>query len=543
MASEWPSSVVKQKDSGTVYGAVKTLRSGGRGSSGGNQYKFTGYYGVATIGNEQFIVPLWTKMFKDGPYGALVNSGGTPVTYEQHLDYVYQEELKVGAGGNAAKPVYYYKGKPYTWDGRTYAYGNSSYIGIDKTFWNYDPTAAGAKYFFDGTRRLSVYRGTFVKKSAGSKNAHLQRYGSSSSSGSQAVYQDNDLSQLDIDADARLESAKTAARRAMDTIAIGSPVLAQGTRDAYFASQSLKTAAENALRSAGYTNAMIEWYFDPGNQFPDQTVFTGASGNNTRGNGGGTSGTNSASPAREQIAPTPAITRVTIRAPFGYAAPPEKAPDARPQLVQNYKSYERDPSVDEGYKETKKQAVFYFPYVPSQIQYSGLGSEWVDIPRQGNFPIVEWSNWNLMEVSMEFLIAEDRQENGGATVPDGIFNSVSRRIQTLREMAQRQAPISVFNLDDMFRVQLLRSQKTGKPMQFVISDVQITALRRSQNSVEKEITAAQVDLSLREIPIETITLVKMSPPKFTEDTPKKKKDDSDDDTGQTKYTDTFNFFW
>lgn len=543
MASEWPKNVVKQKDAGTVYGATKSSGGGGRGAGSSNQYKFTGYYGVVTIGNEQFIVPLWAKMYKDGPYGALLNSGGTPVTYEQHLDYVYQEELKVGAGGNPRKPTYYYNGRPYTWDGRTYAYGNSSYIGIDKTFWNWDPTADGAKYYFSGTRRLSVYPGTWVKKTGGQKNAHLQANSSTGSSAGRSVYEDNDLSQLDIDADRRLESAKTAARRAMDSIAIGSPVLSQSTRDQYFASQSLKTAAENALRAAGYTNAMIEWYFDPGNQFPDQTVFTGPSGNNTRGNGGGTSGNNASQPARQQIAPTPAITRVTIRAPFGYSAPPEKAPDARPQLVQNYKEYQRDASLKSGYREVKKQDVFYFPYVPSQIQYSGLGSEWVDIPRQGNFPIVEWSNWNLLEVSMEFLIAEERQENGGATVPDGIFNSVSRRIQTLREMAQRQAPVSVFNLDDMFRVQLLRAKKTGKPMQFVISDLQITALRRSQNSVEKEITAAQVDVSLREIPIEEITLVKMSPPEFTEDIPKKKKDNDDDDSGQSLYTDTFDFFW
>jgi len=546
MAASWPSYIVKVKSGGTKYADIRRSGTTGSRGSGVTRYRHTGYWGIVKLGNDQYIVPLYAREHRYGPFGALKSSGGTPVTYEEHLENVYKENMKVAGTDEPQKPpIYYYDGKPYVWDGKSYAYGTSNYLGIDKREYTWDPTAAGAKYYFGDGRSARVYPNDFQKKSSGSKDVHLQRYGATSSSTSTEVFQDNDVSQLDIDSDRRLESGRTAARIAMDAIADGGNQrkLSGQSRQEWFSNQSVKTAAENALRAKGYSDAMIAWYFNPSTNFPTSQVFTGPSGNNTGTNSGGSGGGGQSSPPRTQIAPTPAVTRVTIRAPFGYAAPPEKAPDVRPQLVQNYTDYERDNGVESGYRARKKQSVFYFPYVPSQVQYSGLGSEWVEIPRQGNFPIVEWSNWNLLKVQMEFLIAEDRQENGGATVPDGIFNSVSRRIQTLREMAQRQAAVSVFNLDDMFRVQLLRAKQTGKPMQFVISGLEITALRRSQNSIEKEITAAQVNLTLQEIPIEEVTLVKMSPPEFSEDPPKRKKDNDDTEPSNPLYTDTFDFFW
>ena len=116
-----------------------------------------------------------------------------------------------------------------------------------------------------------------------------------------------------------------------------------------------------------------------------------------------------------------------------------------------------------------------------------------------------------MRCEMEFLVAEDRTE-GTTQVPDGLFVSVQDRLNTLRRMSQRQAAVSVFNLDDLFRVQVKRAKETGKALQFVIADLSFTSTRRSIDSVEKEITAASVKLTLQEIPIEKVNLVKMSPP-------------------------------
>jgi hypothetical protein len=174
--------------------------------------------------------------------------------------------------------------------------------------------------------------------------------------------------------------------------------------------------------------------------------------------------------------------------------------------------------------------------VPNNISYSGLGSQWTEIDRQGNYPLVEWTKWDLMRVEMEFLLAEERTESGGAIVPDGIFNSVQGRLNTLRRMSQRRAAVSVFNLDDLFRVQIKRAAETGKAMQFVIADLTVNASRRSLNSVSKEITAATVKLTLQEIPIEAVTIVRMSPPKMTDPTLPKKTDE-DSESSDVLFTD------
>lgn len=217
------------------------------------------------------------------------------------------------------------------------------------------------------------------------------------------------------------------------------------------------------------------------------------------------------SPPKPVIVPTPAVTKVVVRAPYGFAKPAAKAPDNRPQLIQNYTTYVKDSSVDGGVKAVNGQDIFVFPYTPNNVSYSGLGSKWDSIDREGNYPIVEWSSWDLMRCEMEFLVAEQRTE-GTTQVPDGLFVSVQDRLNTLRRMSQRQATVSVFNLDDLFRIQVKRAKETGKALQFVIADLSFTSTRRSVDSVEKEITAASVKLTLQEIPMEKVSIVKMSPP-------------------------------
>jgi hypothetical protein len=270
-------------------------------------------------------------------------------------------------------------------------------------------------------------------------------------------------------------------------------------------------AAARILKEKGYSPSNIAWFFNPKQYNPGTLKVTPPNGSSgSRGSGGGVSRPNTF------IAPTPAVTRVVVRAPFGYSRPPDRAPDQRPQIIQNYTEYVRSPGFSGGYREVSGQDIFVFPYVPNNISYSGLGSQWTEIDRQGNYPLVEWTKWDLMRVEMEFLLAEERTESGGAIVPDGIFNSVQRRLNTIRRMSQRRAAVSVFNLDDLFRVQMKRAAETGKAMQFVIADLTVNASRRSLDSVSKEITAATVKLTLQEIPIEAVTIVRMSPPKMTD---------------------------
>ena len=298
----------------------------------------------------------------------------------------------------------------------------------------------------------------------------------------------------------------------------------------------VRVTAVRILEEKGYSKSNIEWFFNPrANPGILKVTSPGGSAAASRGSGG-SGGSGGVSRPSTFIAPTPAVTRVVVRAPFGYSRPPDRAPDQRPQIIQNYTEYVRAPGFSGGYREVSGQDIFVFPYVPNNISYSGLGSQWTEIDRQGNYPLVEWTKWDLMRVEMEFLLAEERTESGGAIVPDGIFNSVQGRLNTLRRMSQRRAAVSVFNLDDLFRVQIKRAAETGKAMQFVIADLTVNASRRSLNSVSKEITAATVKLTLQEIPIEAVTIVRMSPPKMTDPTLPKKTDE-DSESSDVLFTD------
>jgi len=222
--------------------------------------------------------------------------------------------------------------------------------------------------------------------------------------------------------------------------------------------------------------------------------------------------------------------RIVVRAPFGYIQPTAQT-EERPSLIQYYPLAENLLPISSPAPSTATQNYaiekFVFPYIPNNIQYQGSGSEWVEIPRSGDFPIVEWSRWQLLKISMEFLIANNRIEDqqSGRSVPDGIFFSVHEQIETLRRMSQRPYPISVLNLDHFFKIGLRRAQTTGKPLEFVISDFSFSATRRSRSSdvtQDSEITAATCRLTLQEIPIESTSVVKFDLPILApKKTPKK----------------------
>jgi hypothetical protein len=232
--------------------------------------------------------------------------------------------------------------------------------------------------------------------------------------------------------------------------------------------------------------------------------------------------------------PIPAIT-ITTRMPKGYAGRAVGG-TSRPQMVQRYQT-EGNKYADE---------TFIFRYIPQGIKYSGLGSNWVEIPRAEDIPFVDWASWQLMKVSFSFVIAADRTESGGAIVPDGLDISVDDQIEKLRKMAQRKVPVTLVNFDEMLTFQLRRGEKSTKGtniyvkkpsqisggpdervrttqpnMEFVIQDLSVTATRRtSQQTVggkDKDglksasmlsmISVAQCEITLTEIPVETVGII------------------------------------
>jgi len=199
--------------------------------------------------------------------------------------------------------------------------------------------------------------------------------------------------------------------------------------------------------------------------------------------------------------------------PRGYAGRGAAA-SARPQMVQRYtKPAEGDA------KAVNLDDVFTFRYVPQGIKYSGLGSEWTEIPRAEDIPFVDWARWQLMKVSFSFIIANDRTETGGRIVPDGLESSVDSQIEQLRRMAQRKNPVMLFNFDDMLSFQLRRgaANRTSPNMEFVINDLSITATRRTTDPTDgtpttpSQIAVAQVEITLTEIPVEVVGIVALPP--------------------------------
>jgi|GEM_PF-2303016 len=459
-------------------------------------YRVESYWGLQKVGNTYYVQRLWGKA-KSETYTKTLGPG--------HPDNPYSIS-------NYTKTY-----AKWVWP----AGSSASHYKVGSKIYGYNPQYKVKTTFQKDAWIAQVQREQAYASSTTSNGANL-------SSPSMTPYA------IATSSDDRLSDQLSNTRSEMDRITNGVRRQISSLESSDFSSSyalhgaiaSLKGKAEEALKNAGYTDAYIRWYFDPSQSITGESVKR-QSGNASSPSGSRQTGPSN-SPARDAIAPTPATRKVTIKAPFGYSAPPDKAPDLRPQIIQTYTEYVTDTTVSGGKRSESRQDIFYFPYVPNTISYSGLGSEWVDIDRQGNYPLVEWAGWSLMQAEMEFTVAEDRVEQGGATVPDGIFNSVQARIDTLRRMSQRRAPVSVFNLDDMFRIQLKRAAETGKPMEFVITDMQVTSLRRSMNSQSREITAATIRLTLREIPIEKLTVVKFSMPKFSIPVPAIKKPTSSD---------------
>ena len=225
--------------------------------------------------------------------------------------------------------------------------------------------------------------------------------------------------------------------------------------------------------------------------------------------------------------PFPPASRVVVHAPFGYIVPPLAASGPRggppntqldnwskPQLLQKYPAN----YTFSGYTmqtlnpKIGKDEVFFFDYAPNNVSYQGLGAQWVEVPRSGDLPIVEFASWSLMKVSMDFLIANTGISSKGHLHPDGLVTGIYEKIEILRRMAQRPYPISVFGLDQLLRVSMRRAEMIGKPLEFVISDLNISSMRRTIEAGDKEITTAQVKLTLQEIPIEAIKSVRFGTP-------------------------------
>jgi hypothetical protein len=215
-------------------------------------------------------------------------------------------------------------------------------------------------------------------------------------------------------------------------------------------------------------------------------------------------------------------TKIVVRMPKGYA-PPFSTAGTKPRMTQRQLDL-----TDSGQAIGTVTDTFIFPYIPQNIRYSDIGSAWQEVPRAMNTSFVDWAGYKLMKVSMDFLVSAQyipsiKNSDGkvivqGTAVSDGLMNSVTNELNMLRRMATNKFPVTLEGFDDILQIQMARSRfEQPRGLQFVIQDLNITAGRRTIDettglaTTPSLISAAQVSITLQEIPVETVTIVKLPP--------------------------------
>ena len=217
----------------------------------------------------------------------------------------------------------------------------------------------------------------------------------------------------------------------------------------------------------------------------------------------GATGGNAAANNNNNQSKTTPITKVKVRGNFGYLGIGERE-GSSPQMVQMY-------SLPEDI--VPRVARHIFNITPGQISYSNLGSDWQEIERVGQVGLIDWKNYKLMKISFQFLIVPDKSETydrlGGFS--DNATNSsitvgVDSKIRNLRAMATRPFPIALYGFDDMMTNQLRFPADKGRGVEFVIGDLNISSIFRTENG---EINRATCDITLQEVPLEAIRIIEM----------------------------------
>jgi hypothetical protein len=171
----------------------------------------------------------------------------------------------------------------------------------------------------------------------------------------------------------------------------------------------------------------------------------------------------------------------------------------RPQMIQYYKN-------PDGSSATVPER-FEFDYRPNSVNYSNIGSEWTEIGRVNNSPLLDFRSFKLMKISFEFLVGDN----------NNIFTSCDDELRTLRAMAIRPFPVTFLGFDAMFNEQLIYPLFSGgSGIEFAIVDMSIVSVQRARADAGSfgqtptgAINRATVNLTIQELPLEMQTLIQL----------------------------------
>ena len=180
------------------------------------------------------------------------------------------------------------------------------------------------------------------------------------------------------------------------------------------------------------------------------------------------------------------------------------------------------------------ERIHVFEMIPNSFEFSQLSSQWNETARSGNYPLVDWSNYNLTKVSFRFLVVAKKLEvnqfyrvdpvtkiktlekQTSSIVNDGLLVSIDEQLDNIRAMAGAPAPIKLYNVNTLLSTEYRYPYTNNtRNLQWVINDCSITATRFTDNG--NSISAAEVSLTLTEYPIIGRDIIPIPP--LTPDTP------------------------
>ncbi len=153
---------------------------------------------------------------------------------------------------------------------------------------------------------------------------------------------------------------------------------------------------------------------------------------------------------------------------------------------------------------------FYFPYSPAQMQITDLSSNYVEIDRPKNIPIVEFAGHKLMKFQIEFLLSH---------IGNGVSIPVDSHIEFLRKMATSKQGIGFTNGNSILSTPLqYKGTSTTSTKWFYITDMSVNAQRMTYDN--KGIAAASVSLSFTETRNPVLDVLTMPKIKYTPNRPR-----------------------
>ena len=191
------------------------------------------------------------------------------------------------------------------------------------------------------------------------------------------------------------------------------------------------------------------------------------------------------------------------------------------------------------------ERIHVFEMIPNSFEFSQLSSQWNEVTRSGNYPLVDWSNYNLTKVSFRFLVVAKKLEQNqffktdpttgtktllkqtSSVVNDGLLVSIDEQLDNIRAMVGAPSPITLYNLNTLLSTEYRYPYTNNtRNIQWIINDSSITATRLTADG--RAVAAAEVSITLTEYPIIAREIIPLPPLRPDNPPPPPCKPDSGD---------------